>query len=160
VHWFHGQYSLSIIIGFITLTILMSLKCISIIVVVPGVPCQILILTPFPVLFSVQFFTIKHSTSYSFGYFPNLQTLIPCRGPHVTFKTLILFATITQRDAIITNGNISVSNIHLSWSSNVNFISVQASCWCNNVEVCKCNIIASQNIDMKYFYYPLMLCLG
>lgn len=89
VHWFQGQYSWSIITGFLTLNMAMSSKCKSDTVIAPGVPGQVLILTPLSVLLSVQFLTVIPSTGSSFGYFPRLPTLMPCPGPHVTFKTLI-----------------------------------------------------------------------
>lgn len=89
MHWFHGQYSWFIITGFLTLTIMMSSKCILETEEVPGVPGQVLILTPLSVLFNVHCLTKKPSTGSSPGYFPKLPTLIPCPGPHVTLKTVI-----------------------------------------------------------------------
>ena len=89
LHWFHGQYSWSIRIGLLTLTIIMSKKCILVAVLLAAEAGHVLILTPLVVLINVQFFTMTPSTSSSLVYLPRLPMLIPCPGLHVTLVTSI-----------------------------------------------------------------------
>ena len=85
----HGQYSWSIRIGLLTLSIIMSKKCILVAVPLAAEAGHVLILTPLVVLTNVQFFTVTPSTGSSLVYLPRLLMLIPCLGPHVTLVTSI-----------------------------------------------------------------------
>jgi len=88
-HWFHGQYSWSMMTGFLTLVMVISSKCISETVIVPGASGQVLILTPLSVAVRVQFLTVIPSTFSSVVNFPRLPTLRPWPGPQCTFWTVI-----------------------------------------------------------------------
>lgn len=74
LHFFEGQYSWSMIMGFETLIIEISsnVKSAALLALAPG---QVFTLMPLSVPLTVQFLTVIPLTSFSFGYLPRLPIL-------------------------------------------------------------------------------------
>ncbi|KAM1281735.1 hypothetical protein ACFX15_021860 [Malus domestica] len=89
LYWFHGQYCWSMRTGLLTLTMIISSKCISDAIPSEGEAGHVLILTPLDVLVKVQFLTLIPTTGSSFGYLPRLPMLMPWPGPQVILVTVI-----------------------------------------------------------------------
>lgn len=84
-------YSWSIMIGFLTFSMIRSWKIIPV-AWLGCDPGHDLILIPLSVLAKVQFLTMIPLTSFSVSYLPRLPTLIPCPGPQKT----LLMATLVD----------------------------------------------------------------